>query len=96
MNQPERNIEDLYWQYKGVCRTHDPDMWNATPGEYETAASKEAKKICKTECPVLSECRAWAFQTQETQTILGGMLPRERRAEISVRNLHGCSSFTAS
>jgi hypothetical protein len=70
------------------------DWWDATPGAFETKETKRATSICNKQCPVKAACLDWALDTEETFNILGGMLPRERAIELTVRRMYGTDYAT--
>ena len=53
------------WREFAACRDHPtlhPDAWHCDLGDHHTET--EAKKVCRTECPVRAECFAWAADAQ--------------------------------
>lgn len=60
-----------------VCRdgTHDPIWWTG----HDPRHLGDVLRICNA-CPVLDECRKWAFDLPEPIGVWGGTLPRERGA----------------
>ena len=68
------------WQYKGLCRTTNPDTFFHPEGERGPArASREAraKQICR-RCPVLDQCRRHALAVHEPYGVWGGLSESER------------------
>lgn len=73
-------ISLLDFQDRGACRNHDPELF-FPPSEAGPAAERQvaqAKAVCHLECPVLTECRAYAL-TYGPDGIWGGMTEAERR-----------------
>jgi WhiB family redox-sensing transcriptional regulator len=62
------------WRALGACSKTDPDLWFAV-GAME---HKQAKRICR-ECPVQSQCLAYAMDAPVDHGIWGGLTERERR-----------------
>jgi WhiB family redox-sensing transcriptional regulator len=65
------------------CQDHeqyDPNIWFAPDRELglDLKDAEHAKKLCKSRCPALHECLAWALATGEVHGVWGGMLPQER------------------
>lgn len=58
----------------------DPGWWFAPDPALGLTGddAAHAKKLCKSGCPALHECLAWALATGEPHGIFGGMDPRER------------------
>ncbi|MHB1762639.1 MAG: WhiB family transcriptional regulator [Acidimicrobiales bacterium] len=65
------------WADQGRCKGLDPDMFFPTRGA-DGATIAAAKAVCA-ECPVRSECLAWALR-HEKFGIWGGTSEKERRA----------------
>ncbi|MHB1762637.1 MAG: WhiB family transcriptional regulator [Acidimicrobiales bacterium] len=65
------------WADQGRCRGLDPDMFFPEAGVL-SATIAAAKAVCA-ECPVRSECLAWALR-HEKFGIWGGTSAKERRA----------------
>ncbi|SDJ95409.1 WhiB family transcriptional regulator, redox-sensing transcriptional regulator [Actinopolyspora mzabensis] len=67
------------WQHRASCRDEDPELFfpvsEVGPGAQQV---QQAKKICA-QCPVSSECLAYAQRTGLDFGIFGGMTPEERR-----------------
>lgn len=59
----------------------DPGWWFAPDRDLGLTGddAEHAKKLCKTSCPALHECLAWALATGEPHGVWGGMDPGERR-----------------
>lgn len=76
-----RPIADEWeWQYKGLCRTVDPEMFFLDHGDRaQTKRKKELKaiKICQA-CPVISECLAHALKVPEMYGVWGGTTVEQR------------------
>lgn len=67
------------WRTKAAaCASddYDPDWWFA---HADSVVARLARDICKTECPLLEQCRSYAFITNEQNGVWGGMSPQERR-----------------
>ncbi len=62
------------WRALGACSQTDPDLWFAV-GAME---HKQAKRICR-ECPVQTQCLAYAMDAPVDHGIWGGLTERERR-----------------
>ncbi|GEL25665.1 hypothetical protein PSU4_46190 [Pseudonocardia sulfidoxydans NBRC 16205] len=76
------------WRFRAACREVDPDLFfppgPAGPGQAQLA---EAKAVCA-RCPVLLQCRTWAFVERERAGVWGGLSEDERRvAHREVRAL---------
>lgn len=70
--------EDLSWQDHGRCRqVADPDLF--MPEDDDSTRQAAAKLVCQ-DCPVRTQCLAYALAHQEPFGIWGGTTPRERRA----------------
>lgn len=87
-------INQLAWQHQAACRSEPPELWDATPGAFETTETRIATAVCNDRCPVKAECLQWALDTEEPFNILGGMLPRERAVEQTVRRMYGTDYAT--
>lgn len=76
-------IADLWtWQYKGLCRTSDPDVFFHPEGERGPARVRRdaaAKQVCAT-CPVIAECLRHALTVREPYGVWGGLTETERDA----------------
>jgi len=61
------------WVRRSACRRRDvnPDWW-AEPGNKGLA-----RHICRSHCPVLTACNAWATTGTWDATVVGGLLRRE-------------------
>lgn len=73
------------WQYEGVCRDMDTEMFFHPEGERGAARRQRAaraKAVCAS-CPVLQQCRQHALDSREPYGIWGGMTEEERRAHIA-------------
>ena len=70
------------WQDRAACRGPLADVFfppSAVERKKEKLAREErAKEICR-ECPVLSECRAYAIAIREPHGVWGGLSEQERR-----------------
>lgn len=67
-------VAEQDWRAMGSCSKTDPDLWFAV-GAME---HKQAKRICR-ECPVQSQCLAYAMDEPVDHGIWGGLTERERR-----------------
>lgn len=70
------------WVDRAACRQQyvDPDWWFSESQELTEAAVH----ICES-CPVLDECRQWAFTSGDNHAVLGGMTAQERVEERLAR-----------
>lgn len=66
------------WQHQAACRGHDTDWWYPEQGGHRTAATREAKRICRG-CPVVAECGQYGIE-HEKHGIWGALSERERKA----------------
>ena len=85
-------MERWEWQYDGVCRTVDPEVFfppDSERGPIRQRRELQAKQYCES-CPVLERCREHALMVQEPYGVWGGLTPRERD-----RILHAPASLGA-
>lgn len=73
-----RAVEPLEegWKDQAACRGMDPDVF--FPGRGDRAGVVKAKQICAG-CPVVEECREYAFARGEKHGIYGGLSEFDRR-----------------
>ena len=69
----------------GSCRESDPNLWHADAETYgsvtaATVATRQAKAICRTVCPVREECLEMALLTKDRWGVYGGLTRHERDA----------------
>ena len=77
---PTPVIERWEWQYDGVCRSVDPEVFfppDSERGPVRQRRELQAKQYCE-HCPVLARCREHALMVQEPYGVWGGLTPRER------------------
>jgi WhiB family transcriptional regulator, redox-sensing transcriptional regulator len=77
---PTPVIEQWEWQYDGLCRSIDPEVFfppDSERGPVRQRRELQAKKYCE-QCPVLARCREHALSVQEPYGVWGGLTPRER------------------
>jgi WhiB family redox-sensing transcriptional regulator len=75
------------WQYKGVCRKVDPEVFfppDSERGPKRLRRELDAKRYCQS-CPVLNQCRDHALRMHEPYGIWGGMTARERELYLRQR-----------
>ena len=68
------------WQYDGVCRSVDPEVFfppDSERGPVRQLREMQAKRYCQA-CPVLNQCRDHALLMHEPYGVWGGLTPRER------------------
>lgn len=74
---PSDLMQQQPWRTRAACLDHpDSDLWYPETSEYTRA--KEARRICRQECPVRVECLADALENDERYGIRGGYTARER------------------
>ena len=61
-----------------VCMETDPELWFPDTGDGRGAA-RIAKRYCG-ECPVQTECLAFAMKTNQYDGIWGGLTAKERQS----------------
>ncbi|OLT20565.1 hypothetical protein BJF81_04655 [Ornithinimicrobium sp. CNJ-824] len=79
-DQPEPVAALWEWQFQGLCRTTNPDIFFHPEGERGPSRRRRearAKAICA-QCPVLRECREHALAVHEPYGVWGGMTEEER------------------
>ncbi|MGH3506331.1 MAG: WhiB family transcriptional regulator [Nocardioidaceae bacterium] len=77
---PTPIMENWEWQYDGLCRKVDPEVFfppDSERGPVRQRREREAKEYCQ-HCPVLARCREHALKVQEPYGVWGGLTPRER------------------
>ena len=77
---PAPIIENYEWRLLGACNGVDPEVFFLPYGVRTSTKEKliqEAKKICAT-CPVITECRNFALETEEIYGVWGGLSEDER------------------
>ncbi len=73
------------WQYQGLCRSADPDIFFHPEGERggtRRRRDEAAKAMCAV-CPVLEACREHALKVQEPYGVWGGLTEDERSVLIA-------------
>jgi WhiB family redox-sensing transcriptional regulator len=89
-HRPARPVtENWDWQLFAACRGQDVEIFYHPAGERrrdKKARIDQAKQICR-DCPVISDCAAWALRTREPYGIWGGLSEGERADILGVRNL---------
>jgi WhiB family redox-sensing transcriptional regulator len=82
------------WRFRAACREVDPELFfppgPAGPGQAQLVA---AKAVCA-RCPVLLQCRTWAFVERERTGVWGGLSEDERR--VAHRGEGALELFTGS
>src|SRR5690606_40982550 len=64
------------------CATH-PEKWEALPGSPDLA---EARRLCKTACPITADCLEYALRKYDTAPVMyGGNTGEERRQILLAR-----------
>lgn len=67
------------WRYLAACRGEDTEVFfpigNTGPALEQI---EEAKAVCG-QCPVIGQCRQWAFDSGEDTGVWGGLSEDERR-----------------
>jgi WhiB family redox-sensing transcriptional regulator len=84
---PAPFAEHWEWQYKGLCRKVDPEVFfppDSERGPKRLRRELDAKRYCQS-CPVLTQCREHALQMHEPYGIWGGMTARERELFLRQR-----------
>lgn len=82
---------DADWQEHAACRDHDPELWFTVGSDMTAAADRaEAKRICRTECPVRAECLQEASDNRIEHGVWGGLDETERRAIHTKKPIGGC------
>lgn len=73
----------LDWRALAACRGVDPELFYPVGDDWTGPANerraREALAVCAG-CPVRTECLADALERGDAFAVLGGTLPRERRA----------------
>ncbi|MGM0386468.1 MAG: WhiB family transcriptional regulator [Actinomycetota bacterium] len=72
------------WQYQGLCRDADTELFFHPEGERggtRRRRDQAAKAICS-RCPVIQECRTHALAVREPYGVWGGLSEEERVAII--------------
>jgi hypothetical protein len=62
------------WLDQAECARCDPELWHSPVRQ----AQAEARRICRTVCPVQVECLQWALR-QDLDGIVGGHTEEERQ-----------------
>jgi len=67
-----------YWRSAAACLSADPELFFPVSNAGEALEqAAEAKAICA-DCPVRSECLAFALRTRQSYGIWGGVAEEER------------------
>lgn len=81
-------VMDLWeWQYQGLCRGADPEIFFHPEGERggtRRRRDEAAKAICA-KCPVIQQCRKHALAVHEPYGVWGGLSEDERQAILLQR-----------
>ena len=84
---PTPIMENWEWQYDGVCRQVDPEVFfppDSERGPVRQRRESQAKQYCE-HCPVLARCREHALKVQEPYGVWGGLTAAERRVVLARR-----------
>lgn len=84
-------MEEWEWQYKGSCRSVDPEMFFLEHGERAQNKRKKeqrAVKICQT-CPVIAKCLEHALRVPELYGVWGGTTADQRLFMLNKKDRHG-------
>lgn len=65
------------WMQEGACTQSDPDAWFAE--QDETDLTRQAKRVCRTVCPVREQCLEYALRSGEQSGVWGGFTAMELR-----------------
>lgn len=91
MNEPRSApapLGELWeWQFQGLCRTRNPELFFHPEGERGPARRRRdamAKALCE-QCPVMEPCRAHALAVPEPYGVWGGLTEDERLAILEGR-----------
>ncbi|WP_188546401.1 WhiB family transcriptional regulator [Rhodococcoides trifolii] len=74
-------FDQAEWRLGAACRGMDADVFYPPENERGHARSilvAKARKICE-QCPVLTECRAYALAVDERHGVWGGLSETDRR-----------------
>jgi WhiB family redox-sensing transcriptional regulator len=63
------------WLDQAECARCDPELWHSPVRQ----AQAEARRICRTVCPVQVECLQWALRQDALAGIVGGHTEEERQ-----------------
>ncbi|MEH3034712.1 MAG: WhiB family transcriptional regulator [Aeromicrobium erythreum] len=81
-------IQESYeWQYRGACRTTEPETFfspESERGPRRRAREARAKALCDV-CPVKRECLEHALAVQEPYGVWGGLNATERGHLLAAR-----------
>lgn len=66
------------WRDRAACIGTDPEAFFPEPGVGSAEREAAALRICWG-CPVIEECRDWAFRSLDEYAVLGGLTARERK-----------------
>lgn len=76
-------IAELWeWQYRGLCRTMNPEVFfhpEAERGPSRRRRDERAVAVCRA-CPVIAECREHALRVREPYGVWGGLTEEDRAA----------------
>ncbi|MBN2176921.1 MAG: WhiB family transcriptional regulator [Demequinaceae bacterium] len=82
-------LEEWEWQYSGLCRQADPNLFFHPENERGFARQRRAeaaKRYCA-RCPVREHCRQHALSVREPFGVWGGLSEDERNAILEGRIL---------
>jgi WhiB family redox-sensing transcriptional regulator len=78
------------WRDHGACLDENPELFFPIgAGGPALAQIEEAKAVCGN-CPVLTQCRAWALENPKLAEfgVFAGLSEDERRSELRRRRRH--------
>lgn len=87
---PKFEGKGLPWMRRALCARYPHQWWETYDIDSSRPAEDiiriahghdKAKKICAV-CPVLTECRSFALETQQPANIWGGTTPVQRNKQI--------------
>lgn len=74
---------DPMWRERAACAGTNSDVFFGLDGERGPERERRegiAAAFCRTNCPVMLECRAWAMDSGQDSGVWGGLGEEERRS----------------
>ncbi|MFI0742501.1 WhiB family transcriptional regulator [Streptomyces sp. NPDC021100] len=70
----------MSWLKSAACGPENADLFFPVGSSAPAMRQIEkAKDVCRSRCPVMTQCRTWAFESGENWGVWGGLSEDERR-----------------